>query len=135
MARSYPMRVMLMIQLVSHVLPSSGEKACSQRAVCGEMPDQTKRTRMGRPSSSWRPFEDAHAVLVERADHRRLEAVDAIAGPVDAPEARARAVETKRHPHEARPVLGDVVVHVAEVAGQKPRFRGRVEGLPFCAAR
>ena len=46
---------MVMIQFVSHVRPSSGENACSQRAAVSVMPDQTKRTTMGRPSSSSRP--------------------------------------------------------------------------------
>ena len=39
------------IQLISHVFPASGEKACSQCADVGVMPDQTKRTLMGFPRS------------------------------------------------------------------------------------
>jgi hypothetical protein len=50
--RSGATRVMVMIQLVSQVLPSSGEKACSQRAPVRVMFDHVKRTRIGRPSSS-----------------------------------------------------------------------------------
>ena len=44
-----------MIQFVSHVSPSSSEKACSQRGVGVSMPDQMKRTRIGRPSKTSRP--------------------------------------------------------------------------------
>ncbi len=39
-----------MIQLTSHVAPSSVEKACSQRHVVAVMSDHRKRTRIGRPS-------------------------------------------------------------------------------------
>src|SRR6186997_274698 len=39
-----------MIQLTSHVAPSSTEKACSQRHVVLVMSDHRKRTRIGRPS-------------------------------------------------------------------------------------
>src|SRR4029078_7509768 len=36
-------------QFVSHVLPPSSENACSHRGVEVVTPDQTKRTRIGRP--------------------------------------------------------------------------------------
>jgi hypothetical protein len=39
-----------MIQLVSQVLPSSTEKACSQRADVSVTSDQMERTRTGVPS-------------------------------------------------------------------------------------
>ena len=44
-----------MIQFFSQVFPSSGEKSCSQRALVLVMFDHVNRTRIGRPSSSWRP--------------------------------------------------------------------------------
>jgi hypothetical protein len=46
---------MVMIQFFSQVLPSSGENSCSQRAPVCVMFDHVNRTRMGRPSSCWRP--------------------------------------------------------------------------------
>jgi DNA-binding transcriptional MocR family regulator len=68
------MRVWTMIQFFSQVWPSSGEKSCSQRAEVFVMLDHVKRTRIGRPSSSWRPSKTPtpfHAV----AD---LDGVDAV---------------------------------------------------------
>lgn len=48
------MRVNSMIQLVSQVLPPSGENACSQRAESAVMLDQINRTYMLLPSNiSW----------------------------------------------------------------------------------
>ena len=44
-------RVKSMYQLVSQLLPSSSEKACSQRAVLPVMRDHRYLTRMGRPSN------------------------------------------------------------------------------------
>jgi hypothetical protein len=43
---------MVMIQFFSQLLPSSGEKSCSQRAPVLEMFDHVNRTRIDRPSSS-----------------------------------------------------------------------------------
>src|SRR6266545_4399692 len=77
-------------------------------------------------------LEDTDAVL-ERAHHRRLEPVDLVARPVDAPPAGAAVVETQRHPDEAGPVVGDEVVDVAEAAGEQAGLPGRLERLPLRA--
>ena len=45
-----------MTQLVTHVLPPSTEKACSQRAVFAEIHDHTNRTRTSFPSCVSSPW-------------------------------------------------------------------------------
>src|SRR5262245_55494290 len=78
-------------------------------------------------------LEDADPVR-EAPDDRRIERALLIAGPVNAPLARAGVVEPEGEAHEARPVVGDVLVHVAEAAGQKPGAVGGLERLPLRAA-
>src|SRR4030095_13628857 len=57
-----------------------------------------------------------------------------VAGPVDAPLARPWVVEPQRHAGEARPVIGDEGVDVAEAAGEQTGLLGCLERLPFRAA-
>lgn len=45
----YERRTKSMVQFVSHVLPASGENACSQCSVSGVVAVHVKRTQIGRP--------------------------------------------------------------------------------------
>src|SRR4029450_13221438 len=77
----------------------------------------------GPPIPLVRALEHADAVR-EGAHDWRVERPLLVAGPVDAPLPRARVVEPEREAHEARPVVGAILVHVAEATRQEPRARG-----------
>ena len=125
-----------MIQLVSHVLPPSGEKACSQRADFSVIRDQMKRTWIGRPSktSSHRnvPTPALEGAAHRNIDGRRVAAVD----PPDRPLSRRRIEGSQRGGTiSAVRQFNQIVVHIAEAAKDRAHFACPAKRVPVRVAR